>query len=67
MEDRGGMRLARLDDRSRQNRHRLRHTPLLAGRKVSLKGFTSKKGSKFDASLVVDKDRGVIFDFGSKH
>lgn len=40
---------------------------LLAGRKVSLKGFTSKKGSKFDASLVVDKDRGVIFDFGSKH
>ena len=40
---------------------------LLAGRKVSLKGFTSKKGSKFDASLVVDKDRGVIFDFGNKH
>ena len=40
---------------------------LLAGRKVSLKGFTSKKGSKFDASLVVDKDRGVTFDFGNKH
>ena len=40
---------------------------LLDGRKVSLKGFTSKKGSKFDASLVVDKDRGVIFDFGNKH
>ena len=40
---------------------------LLAGRKVSLKGFISKKGSKFDASLVVDKDRGVIFDFGNKH
>ena len=27
MEDHGRMRLARLDDRSRQNRHRLRHTP----------------------------------------
>ena len=40
---------------------------LLAGQKVSLKGFTSKKGNKFDASLVIDKDRGVIFDFGNKH
>ena len=39
---------------------------LLAGQKVSLKGFTSRKGSKFDASLVVNKDRGVIFDFGNK-
>ena len=26
-----------------------------------MKGFTSRKGSKFDASLVVNKDRGVIF------
>ena len=37
---------------------------LLAGQKVSLKGFTSKKGSKFDAALLIDKDKGVTFDFG---
>lgn len=36
---------------------------LLAGRKVSVKGFISKKGSKFDASLVIDKDKGIAFDF----
>ena len=37
---------------------------LLAGQKVSLKGFTSRKGSKFDAALVIDKDKGIAFDFG---
>ena len=36
---------------------------LLAGRKVELKGFTSRKGSKFDAALLIDKDKGVVFDF----
>ena len=36
---------------------------LLAGRKVGLKGFTSRKGSGFDASLVIDKDKGIAFDF----
>jgi DNA topoisomerase-3 len=40
---------------------------LLDGRKVSLKGFTSKKGSKFDAALVIDKDKGVAFDFGDNN
>ena len=34
-----------------------------AGRKVGLKGFTSRKGSGFDASLVIDKDKGIAFDF----
>lgn len=37
---------------------------LLDGRKVSLKGFTSRKGGTFDAALVIDKDKGVAFDFG---
>ena len=37
---------------------------LLAGQKVNLKGFTSKRGSKFDATLVIDKDKGIAFDFG---
>ena len=37
---------------------------LLVGQKVSLKGFTSKTGKKFDASLLIDKDKGVKFDFG---
>lgn len=37
---------------------------LLAGQKVSLKGFTSKRGSKFDATLVINKDKGIAFDFG---
>lgn len=32
---------------------------LLDGRKVSLKGFTSRKGGTFDAALVIDKDKGV--------
>ena len=36
---------------------------LLAGRKVSLKGFTSRKGSGFDAALLIDKDKGIAFDF----
>ena len=36
---------------------------LLAGQKVSVKGFTSKKGSKFDAMLIIDKDKGIAFDF----
>ncbi len=31
-----------------------------------IKGFTSKKGSKFDASLKLDKDFKVIFDFNKK-
>lgn len=37
---------------------------LLAGQKVSLKGFTSKRGNKFDATLVIDKDKDIVFDFG---
>ena len=37
---------------------------LLAGRRVELKGFTSRKGGKFDAALLIDKDKGVAFDFG---
>ena len=40
---------------------------LLDGRKVSLKGFTSKKGGSFDAALVIDKDKGVAFDFGNNN
>ena len=36
---------------------------LLDGRKVSLKGFTSRKGGTFDAALVIDKDKGIAFDF----
>lgn len=36
---------------------------LLAGQKVSLKGFTSRKGGKFDAALLIDKDKGIAFDF----
>ncbi len=37
---------------------------LLAGRKVGLKGFTSRKGGKFDAALRIDEDKGIVFDFG---
>ena len=37
---------------------------ILGGRKVAVKGFTSKAGKKFDANLILDKDRGVSFDFG---
>lgn len=40
---------------------------LLDGRKVSLKGFTSRKGGTFDAALVIDKDKGVAFDFGNNN
>lgn len=40
---------------------------LLAGRKVGLKGFTSRKGGKFDAALRIDEDKGIAFDFGDKH
>lgn len=40
---------------------------LLDGRKVGLKGFTSRKGGTFDAALVIDKDKGVAFDFGQRH
>lgn len=36
---------------------------LLDGRKVSLKGFTSRKGTTFDAALLIDKDKGIAFDF----
>ncbi len=48
---------------------RLRSRPrrLLDGRKVSLKGFTSRKGGTFDAALVIDKDKGVAFDFGNNN
>ena len=52
MEDHGGMRLADTTMRG-----------LLAGRKVSLKGFTSRKGSGFDAAILIDKDKGIAFDF----
>ena len=38
---------------------------LLDGRKVSLKGFTSRKGGTFDAALLIDKDKGIAFDFGN--
>ena len=36
---------------------------LLVGRKVSLEGFISRKGSRFDAALLIDKDKGIAFDF----
>ena len=36
---------------------------LLAGRKVSVKGFTSRKGGEFDAMLIIDKDKGIAFGF----
>lgn len=36
---------------------------LLDGRKVSLKGFTSRKGGTFDAAILIDKDKGIAFDF----
>ena len=42
-------------------------TLTLDGRKVSLKGFTSRKGGTFDAALVIDKDKGVAFDFGNNN
>ena len=40
---------------------------LLDGQKVSLKGFTSRKGSTFDAALLIDKDKGIAFDFGNNN
>ena len=40
---------------------------LLDGRKVGLKGFASRKGGTFDAALVIDKDKGVAFDFGNNN
>lgn len=36
---------------------------LLAGQSVTLKGFTSKSGKKFDAAIRIDKERGTAFDF----
>ena len=36
---------------------------LLAGQAVTLKGFTSKSGKKFDAAIRIDKLRGTAFDF----
>ena len=36
---------------------------LLAGQSVTLKGFTSKSGKKFDAAIRIDKLRGTAFDF----
>ena len=36
---------------------------LLAGQTVTLKGFTSKSGKKFDAAIRIDKERGTAFDF----
>ena len=36
---------------------------LLAGQAVTLKGFTSKSGKKFDAAIRIDKLRGMAFDF----
>lgn len=36
---------------------------LLAGRPVKRKGFTSKKGRTFDATLVIDADHGTRFVF----
>lgn len=36
---------------------------LLAGRSVARRGFTSKKGVKFDAALVLDADHGTRFEF----
>ena len=36
---------------------------LLAGQSVTLKGFTSKSGKKFDATIRIDKDHGTAFDF----
>ena len=32
-------------------------------RSVTLKGFTSKSGKKFDAAIRIDKERGTAFDF----
>lgn len=36
---------------------------LLDGGSVHLRGFTSKTGRKFDAMLVLDKEKGARFDF----
>ncbi|MFR8697763.1 MAG: topoisomerase C-terminal repeat-containing protein [Bifidobacterium bifidum] len=33
------------------------------GGSVHLRGFTSKTGRKFDAMLVLDKEKGARFDF----
>lgn len=39
---------------------------VLAGQKVTVKGFTSRRtGRKFDADIIADKDHGVAFDFNS--
>lgn len=36
---------------------------LLADWEVSLKSFTLRKGSGFDAVTPIDKDKGIVFDF----
>lgn len=46
MEGHGGMRLARLNDRSRQNRHRLHHTPTARRTEGQFEGFHLKEGQQ---------------------
>ena len=55
MEDHGGMRLARLDDRGRQDHHRHDHAQ------------AARRPEGLDAALVIDKDKGVAFDFGNNN
>ena len=38
-------------------------TDLLSGKTVSIKGFTSKNGKKFDAPIKIDESGKLIFDF----
>ena len=43
---------------------------LAAGKRITVKGLTSKKGSKFDAPLVVAEEDGkkkIVFDFDGKY
>ena len=63
MEDHGGMRLARLDDHSRQDHHRHDHARPARRPEGQSQGFTSRKGSGFDAAILIDKDKGIAFDF----
>ena len=61
------MRLARLDDHRRQDHHRHDHAQAARRPEGRSEGFTSRKGGTFDAALVIDKDKGVAFDFGQRH
>ena len=63
MEDHGGMRLARLDDRGRQDHHRHDHARPARRPEGQSQGLHLEEGSGFDAAILIDKDKGIAFDF----